>query len=70
MLHSEVDQDWIFDFVFLNDGISVEDPALFEGNGMITRLIIVAGRARRGKRDGPVQTGRGLPFPSVLLASA
>lgn len=70
MLHSEVDQDWIFDFVFLNDGISVEDPALFDGDGMITRLIIVADRACRGKRDGPAQTGSGLPFPSVLLAGA
>lgn len=39
MLHSDVDQDRIFDFVFVEDGINVEDTAVFEGTRMIAHLI-------------------------------
>ena len=31
MLHSDVDADRVFDFVFVEDGINVEDAAVFEG---------------------------------------
>lgn len=41
MLHSDVDQDRIFDFVFVEDGINVEDTAVFEGTRMIAHLITV-----------------------------
>ena len=39
MLHSDVDQDRIFDFVFVEDGINVEDTAVFEGTRMIAHVI-------------------------------
>lgn len=39
MLHGDVDQDRVFDFVFVEDGINVEDTAVFEGNRMIAHLI-------------------------------
>ncbi|MEM8919246.1 MAG: hypothetical protein AAGE37_10335 [Pseudomonadota bacterium] len=39
MLHSDVDEDRIFDFVFVEDGINVEDTAVFEGTRMIAHLI-------------------------------
>ncbi|WP_229955885.1 DUF7282 domain-containing protein [Parasphingorhabdus litoris] len=39
MLHSDVDQDRVFDFVFVEDGINVEDRAVFEGTRMIAHLI-------------------------------
>ncbi|WP_422345792.1 DUF7282 domain-containing protein [Parasphingorhabdus sp.] len=39
MLHGDVDQDRVFDFVFVEDGINVEDTAVFEGSRMIAHLI-------------------------------
>ena len=39
MLHNDVDEDRIFDFVFVEDGINVEDRAVFEGNRMIAHFI-------------------------------
>jgi hypothetical protein len=39
MLHSDVDQDRVFDFVFLEDGINVEDTAVFEGSRMIAHIF-------------------------------
>lgn len=39
MLHSDTDGDRVFDFVFVEDGINVEDRAVFEGNQMIAHLI-------------------------------
>lgn len=39
MLHSDADQDRVFDFVFVEDGVNVEDTAVFEGNRMIAHLI-------------------------------
>lgn len=39
MLHSDVDKDRVFDFVFVEDGINVEDTAVFEGNRMIAHMI-------------------------------
>ncbi len=39
MLHGDVDQDRVFDFVFVEDGINVEDTAVFEGNRMIAHMI-------------------------------
>jgi len=41
MLHGDVDQDRVFDFVFVEDGINVEDTAVFEGNRMIAHMISV-----------------------------
>ncbi|GAB5487228.1 MAG: hypothetical protein Pars2KO_07980 [Parasphingorhabdus sp.] len=41
MLHSDVDQDRVFDFVFVEDGINVEDTAVFEGTRMIAHVITV-----------------------------
>lgn len=35
MLHSDVDEDKNFDFVFVADGVNVEDRAVFEGTTMI-----------------------------------
>jgi len=35
MLHRDVDEDQQFDFVFVEDGINVEDRAVFEGSTMI-----------------------------------
>ena len=39
MLHSDIDEDRIFDFVFVEDGINVEDTAVFEGTHMIASII-------------------------------
>lgn len=39
MLHGDVDEDRIFDFVFVEDGINVEDKAVFEGTKMIAHII-------------------------------
>lgn len=39
MLHSDVDEDRVFDFVFVEDGINVEDRAVFEGSTMIAHFI-------------------------------
>ncbi|MEP2990743.1 MAG: hypothetical protein ABJL11_17640 [Parasphingorhabdus sp.] len=39
MLHGDVDQDRVFDFVFVEDGINVEDTAVFEGTRMIAHVI-------------------------------
>ena len=41
MLHKDADQDRVFDFVFLEDGINVEDGAVFEGTHMIAHIITV-----------------------------
>lgn len=41
MMHSDTDKDRVFDFVFLEDGINVEDGAVFEGNRMIAHIIQV-----------------------------
>ena len=41
MLHSDVDEDRVFDFVFVEDGINVEDRAVFEGNRMIAHVFAV-----------------------------
>lgn len=41
MLHSDVDEDRVFDFVFVEDGINVEDTAVFEGTHMIAHVFAV-----------------------------
>lgn len=41
MLHSDVDNDRVLDFVFVEDGINVEDTAVFEGNRMIAHIFTV-----------------------------
>lgn len=41
MLHSDVDDDRVFDFVFVEDGINVEDTAVFEGTRMIAHVFAV-----------------------------
>jgi hypothetical protein len=41
MLHSDVNADQVFDFVFVEDGINVEDKAVFEGSRMIAHMIAV-----------------------------
>ncbi len=41
MLHSDTNQDRVFDFVFVEDGINVEDRAVFEGSKMIAHAIAV-----------------------------
>jgi|GEM_PF-338344 len=41
MLHSDADEDRVFDFVFLEDGINVEDHAIFEGTRMIAHVFEV-----------------------------
>ncbi|MEL6857119.1 MAG: hypothetical protein AAFO74_01955 [Pseudomonadota bacterium] len=41
MLHSDVDQDRVLDFVFVEDGINVEDTAVFEGTHMIAHIFAV-----------------------------
>lgn len=38
MLHSDVDEDQVFDFVFV-DGVNVEDRAVFEGDTMIAHIF-------------------------------
>jgi hypothetical protein len=39
MLHNDVDADRVFDFVFVEDGINVEDRAVFEGTRMVAHFI-------------------------------
>ena len=39
MLHGDTDGDGVFDFVFVEDGINVEDKAIFEGTRMIAHFI-------------------------------
>ncbi len=39
MLHSDTNEDGVFDFVFVEDGINVEDRAVFEGNRMVAHVI-------------------------------
>lgn len=39
MLHSDSDKDGVFDFVFVDDGVNVEDRAVFEGDRMIARVF-------------------------------
>ncbi|NVE94242.1 DUF7282 domain-containing protein [Altererythrobacter lutimaris] len=39
MLHSDANEDGVFDFVFVEDGINVEDTAVFEGTRMIAHMI-------------------------------
>lgn len=39
MLHSDSNKDGVFDFVFVEDGINVEDRAVFEGNRMIAHVF-------------------------------
>lgn len=41
MLHGDVDEDKVFDFVFVEDGINVEDTAIFEGTHMIAHIFAV-----------------------------
>lgn len=39
MLHSDSNSDGVFDFVFVEDGINVEDRAVFEGNRMVAHVF-------------------------------
>lgn len=39
MLHSDSNRDGVFDFVFVEDGINVEDRAVFEGSTMIAHVF-------------------------------
>lgn len=41
MLHRDVDEDRVLDFVFVEDGINVEDTAVFEGTNMIAHIFAV-----------------------------
>lgn len=41
MLHDDTNEDRVFDFVFVEDGINVEDKAVFEGNRMIAHIVSV-----------------------------
>lgn len=41
MLHSDLDDDDVFDFVFVEDGINVEDRAVLEGTTMIAHIFEV-----------------------------
>ena len=41
MLHNDVDNDRVLDFVFVEDGINVEDRAVFEGTRMVAHIITV-----------------------------
>ena len=41
MLHSDSDRDGVFDFVFVEDGVNVEDRAVFEGTQMIAHVFAV-----------------------------
>jgi len=43
MLHTDVDSDRVLDFAFVEDGINVEDTAVFEGTHMIAHIITVPG---------------------------
>lgn len=39
MLHYDLDEDGVFDFVFVEDGVNVEDRAVTEGSKMIPHFI-------------------------------
>lgn len=39
MLHSDSNSDGVFDFVFVDDGVNVEDRAVFEGSQMIAHVF-------------------------------
>nr|WP_070961487.1 hypothetical protein [Hyphomonas sp. Mor2] len=41
MMHTDVDNDRVLDFVFVEDGINVEDTAVFEGTHMIAHIFAV-----------------------------
>lgn len=41
MLHSDSNSDGVFDFVFVEDGVNVEDRAVFEGTRMIAHVFAV-----------------------------
>ncbi|MEO0879087.1 MAG: hypothetical protein AAFY22_05175 [Pseudomonadota bacterium] len=41
MLHRDVDRDRVFDFVFVEDGVNVEDVAVFEGPRMVAHVFAV-----------------------------
>ncbi|MEM7780652.1 MAG: hypothetical protein AAF697_09705 [Pseudomonadota bacterium] len=41
MLHTDIDNDRVLDFVFIEDGINVEDTAVFEGTRMIAHIVTV-----------------------------
>lgn len=41
MLHSDSNSDGVFDFVFVEDGINVEDRAVFEGDQMVAHVFAV-----------------------------
>ncbi|WP_298333947.1 hypothetical protein [uncultured Erythrobacter sp.] len=41
MLHSDSNKDGVFDFVFVEDGINIEDRAVFEGNRMVAHVFAV-----------------------------
>ena len=41
MLHKDVDDDRTLDFVFVEDGVNVEDTAVFEGTHMIAKIFAV-----------------------------
>ena len=41
MLHSDSDSDGVFDFVFVEDGVNVEDRAVFEGTRMVAHVFAV-----------------------------
>ncbi|MEL7317903.1 MAG: hypothetical protein AAFN04_04595 [Pseudomonadota bacterium] len=41
MLHNDVDEDRVLDFVFVEDGINVEDTAVFEGTRMVAHIVAV-----------------------------
>lgn len=39
MLHEDANDDGVFDFVFRDDGVNVEDIAVFEGNVMVAHIL-------------------------------
>ena len=39
MLHKDANDDGVFDFVFREDGVNVEDIAVFEGNVMVSHIL-------------------------------
>ena len=41
MLHSDSNSDGVFDFVFVADGVNVEDRAVFEGSRMLAHVFAV-----------------------------
>ena len=41
MLHSDVDKDRVLDFVFVEDGINVEDTAVVEGTTLVGHVFAV-----------------------------